>query len=419
VEIIKKVKTLMFLAALVLILCSCTVHGSSQQVLTIVNSTAALPNPATKPAIDNTDSFSAGAGGNNLGRTFTKLKNKGNITIAFLGGSITGGAGASDPKNAYSALVSQWFQDQFPSKTITNINAGIGGTGSDLGAFRVFFDVGKADLVFIEFAVNDDAPASERDQVMKYTEGMVRRLFLANPQIEIVFVDLASEETSNWYKNGEVPPVVKWHREIADHYSISEKNAILYINPGYDLVEYIKSGQGSWTGGKNPMTTDSVHPNDNGHKFIAGKIIAALQQSYSHYMPLPKFKPLPASISLQPVQNGNLVEIGKGSRSSGWSYVVNHEPGWSTSELQATENGATLDFNFTGEYIGIFLVQTEEGGSFEAWVDDGAVQLFSTQGPFTRRDIVMVSENAGKGKHRLHIKITALPVKFLSFMVNP
>ncbi len=74
---------------------------------------------------------------------------------------------------------------------------------------------------------------------MKYTEGMVRRLYLSNPQIEIVLVDLASEKTSNWYKNGGIPPVVKWHQEIADHYSISEKNDILYINPGYDLVEYI------------------------------------------------------------------------------------------------------------------------------------------------------------------------------------
>ena len=144
-----------------------------------------------------------------LGRTFTKLEKKGDLTIAFLGGSITAGAGASDPKNAYSSLVSQWFQDQFPSKTITSINAGIGGTGSDLGAFRAFSDVGKADLVFIEFAVNDDAPATERDQVMKYTEGMVRRLYLSNPQIEIVLVDLASEKTSNWYKNGGIPPVVK------------------------------------------------------------------------------------------------------------------------------------------------------------------------------------------------------------------
>ena len=128
------------------------------------------------------------------------------------------------------------------------------------------------------------------------------------------------------------------------------------------------------------MTTDSVHPNDNGYKFIANKIISALQQSYRHYTSLPKFKPLPDSISPQPVQNGKLVEIGEGNRSSNWEYIVNNEPGWSKSELKATENGATLDFTFSGEYVEIFLVQTVEGGSFEAWVDDGAVQKFSAQG---------------------------------------
>ena len=44
------------------------------------------------------------------------------------------GSGASKPnETSYRALTTRWFREQFPKAELVEINAAIGGTGSDLG----------------------------------------------------------------------------------------------------------------------------------------------------------------------------------------------------------------------------------------------------------------------------------------------
>src|SRR5436305_1822958 len=69
-----------------------------------------------------------------LGRVFAKLKAGQDTTIAYFGGSITAAAG-------YRVKTLKWFRDTYPQTKITEVNAAIGGTGSDLGAFRCNGDV--------------------------------------------------------------------------------------------------------------------------------------------------------------------------------------------------------------------------------------------------------------------------------------
>ena len=93
-----------------------------------------------------------------LGKVGHKLAQGQDVTVVFFGGSITWGGNASDiDQGSYRARTTQWLKQQYPQSNITSINAGIGGTGSDLGAFRCKPDVlaHKPDLVFVEFAVND------------------------------------------------------------------------------------------------------------------------------------------------------------------------------------------------------------------------------------------------------------------------
>ena len=86
-----------------------------------------------------------------------KLKNNKKLTVGYFGGSITEGAGASDPSNCWRSLTTQWLRDTYPDCEINEIMAAIGGTGSDLGAYRCEKDLlsGSPDLVFIEFSCND------------------------------------------------------------------------------------------------------------------------------------------------------------------------------------------------------------------------------------------------------------------------
>ena len=71
------------------------------------------------------------------------------LTIGFLGGSITQGSLSTQPGNAYAFRVYQWFVDTFPQSKFHYVNGGIGGTsfsggvgtamGTLVGAFIMGF----------------------------------------------------------------------------------------------------------------------------------------------------------------------------------------------------------------------------------------------------------------------------------------
>ena len=62
--------------------------------------------------------------------------------VVFLGGSLTWGAGASDPmQTSYRALMGKKLQAFYENYRITSHDAAIGGTGSHLGVFRLDRDV--------------------------------------------------------------------------------------------------------------------------------------------------------------------------------------------------------------------------------------------------------------------------------------
>ncbi|NLG03158.1 MAG: SGNH/GDSL hydrolase family protein [Clostridia bacterium] len=86
------------------------------------------------------------------------------VTIAFIGGSITQGAGAVPIQTeCYAYKMFQWFVKQYatdPDKC-HYVKAGVGGTSSELGLIRyerdvISFGSVKPDLVIVEFAVNDE-----------------------------------------------------------------------------------------------------------------------------------------------------------------------------------------------------------------------------------------------------------------------
>lgn len=81
------------------------------------------------------------------------------LTIGFLGGSITQGSLASKPENSYAYRVFSWWKKEFPKAGLHYVNAGIGGTTSHFGAARAVTDVlmYQPDVVIVDFSVNDEA----------------------------------------------------------------------------------------------------------------------------------------------------------------------------------------------------------------------------------------------------------------------
>lgn len=86
---------------------------------------------------------------NGIPNTIGRLATGQPVRIAYFGGSITAQKG-------WRIASRLWLQQQYPTAGISEINAALGGTGSDLGAFRLYRDVLRhtPDLVFVEFAVS-------------------------------------------------------------------------------------------------------------------------------------------------------------------------------------------------------------------------------------------------------------------------
>ena len=105
---------------------------------------------------------------NGLPNFFAKAMNGDSVTVAYFGGSITA-------QNGWRTTSLDWFKTRFPKARFTEINAAIGGTGSDFGVFRLKDHVlkFKPDLVFVEFAVNDGNASSEK--IIRSMEGIVRQ----------------------------------------------------------------------------------------------------------------------------------------------------------------------------------------------------------------------------------------------------
>ena len=110
--------------------------------------------------------------GNNyrLKKVIERAKQGKPVTIAYIGGSITQGAGGK-PINTmcYAYRSYKAFCDMFSpcgGDNVSYVKAGVGGTSSELGMIRYDRDVTKdgeiqPDLVIIEYAVNDEGDETE------------------------------------------------------------------------------------------------------------------------------------------------------------------------------------------------------------------------------------------------------------------
>lgn len=194
-----------------------------------------------------------------LAEVIKRLQAGEEVTIAYLGGSITQGSSAGDDL-CYARLTTNWFEETFPSAKINYVRAGIGATGSYIGVHRAETDVlaHEPDLVFIDFSVND---TSDRTALNKSTyEGLLRKLWLDESAPAIVTIAMTQENGTSFQEH---------HLEIVQKYDIpmiSYKNAILdVINKGY-----IK-----WT----DISGDNIHPNVPGHAILTDLITAYIQDT--------------------------------------------------------------------------------------------------------------------------------------------
>jgi lysophospholipase L1-like esterase len=195
------------------------------------------------------------------------------LTVAFLGGSLTWGAHASDPNHtSYRGLICHRLEETYPHAHFRFVDAAIGGTGAQLGAFRLQRDVldKKPDLVFLDFTLNDDNYKVSPDTLAAY-ESIVRRV-IADGRCPLVQMFLASR-----YDVVEGLPQRMLRRDahlaISRAYHTAVGDAISLMRDRY------QHGQADIERIWPPTAFDNTHPTDLGYALYAEAAWCALKDA--------------------------------------------------------------------------------------------------------------------------------------------
>lgn len=176
------------------------------------------------------------------------------VTIAYVGGSITEGTGATTPQKCYAYRSYEYFKKTFGKGDGSNVkflNAGMAGTPSTLGMLRYDRDViqkggAKPDIVFVEFAVNDNDDPTKGDCY----ESLVRNILKSDNKPAVVL--LFSIFKNRWNLQDRLSPVGTYYN--------------LPMVSVYDgILPDLKSGAIS----DDEYFSDQYHPNDFGHQLYA------------------------------------------------------------------------------------------------------------------------------------------------------
>lgn len=197
-----------------------------------------------------------------------KLEKGEKITLGYFGGSITEGAGVADKSLCWRSLLTSWFRNKYPKVEFAEINAAIGGTGTELGMCRIKTDLlsKKPDVVFVEFAVNDSSCGREKSE--RCMESIVRQILEADEKTDICFVITITSEMHNDMLEGKELDSYIAHYAVADHYGIE------CIDAGIEISKRVDAKEGDWKS----YTIDNVHPNECGYKLYFEKISSEVER---------------------------------------------------------------------------------------------------------------------------------------------
>lgn len=341
-----------------------------------------------------------------LENTIYRLKKDKRLTIGFFGGSITEGAGASDPsKTSWRGSVTDWFRAQYPDCGINPIQAAIGGTGSSLGIFRAGRDLlsKHPDLVFIEYSVNDGL--GNYDEILSNSETIVRKIYADNPYADIIYVHTTTKGISEHIaKGGE-------YTARSAHSAVMHRYAIPQIDMGEILRSRVLSEGGDWL----RYTTDTVHPNDEGYKiytnavtdFLSGQLSAAVP-GFLTGVKLPE--PLSDLSRLEARLEDSYGAFDR-SEPKGWHKTDKSLCGRYEHYIEADEAGAELVYSFNGRRVGLYLMLAKDSGDLIWSIDGGEERTLRTWDhyckSFNRAGGMLLGGELPNGPHTLKLRVSA------------
>ena len=287
--------------------------------------------------------------------------------VAFIGGSIT-------EMHGYRPMVSTMLEKRFPKTEFTFTQAGISSTCSDTGAFRFARDVlsqGPLDMLFVEFAVNDDQDGQKSLQnALRGMEGVIAQARKHNPMVDIVMTFFANENILDHLGENKNPPSIAAHSKVAEHYGVSVNHL------AQELSDLINAGKMDW------KKYGGVHPNEYGNTMCASMIANSLLDLWSK--PLPgnaQPKPHPKVSPLDPFSyvNGRFLNFDQVDIDENWKKGVpiwkNENSGKVRSRflgipfIYANQAGAKLKIKFEGTAIGAYMLTGPDSAIIRCTID--------------------------------------------------
>lgn len=282
----------------------------------------------------------------------------GKIKIGFIGGSIT----AFEDFRSWTEPVINWFVSSYDQVAVSVVNVGIGATRSDFAVFRAEKELEGCDLIFVEFAANDNTEKTEYR--MKTREGLIRKLL--KQQSDIVLVYTYVQEMYEDMMNNRIPKSVFEFEQLAEHYNLSS------VWMGLEAFRQNLDGLLRWE----EWLPDGTHPLERGSLCYAGAVIRYLDRTLADDTVSELNREVPP-LCRDNWENAYALDFETIRWKKPWSLrshatnTGNINPGL---HLYTSAVGAELEFKFRGK--GLFMVQMfgTLAAEFDYQIDGGEVK---------------------------------------------
>ncbi len=325
--------------------------------------------------------------------------------VAFIGGSIT-------EMNGYRPMMYKILQKRFPETKFNFTQAGISSTCSDTGAFRLERDVlskGPLDLLFVEFAVNDDQDGGFGYlNALRGMEGIIAQARRHNPMVDIVITFFVNKNLLSSQQALKNAISVEAHGKVAEHYEVSVNHLVK------ELADQVASGKTSW------KIYGGVHPKEHGNRMCATMIENALLKEWAK--PLspdakPQAHPIKELLDSKSYVRGRLLPLADAKVDANWKVGV---PDWPNENkgmvrppflkipmVYSSTQNAKLRIDFTGTAIGAYMLAGPDAGIIRCTIDGKQTKEIDTRQrynfnyPMTQ----MFFNELENGAHKLELEI--------------
>lgn len=354
------------------------------------------------------------------------FENKKKARVVFLGGSITNMEG-------WRHMTCDELTRRFPDTEFDFVNAGIPSTDTALGPFRMATDVfgkGEVDLLFVEFAVNDETNFRADTESVRGMEGVIRQARKRNPNLDIIMLHFVEPDKMEVIRQGKTPSVIVCHEKVASYYGVPS------IDLALEVTERIDAGEFDW------KAFGGIHPAPLGHRVYANSINRLFDLAWSGPLPADRGL-LSLPVPEQPIDPlnysaGRYVGLDAARVESGWTL----NPSWSANDvgtrpgfvdvpmLVADTPGATFGFRFEGTAVGLCVVAGPDVGVLEYRVDDGPWREVDQFTPWSKQLHLpwayILDADLTHGAHDLAVRIadkknaesTGHACRIVKFLVN-